>query len=135
MHFGPQFEEFYMSGGGLGQLGAYASVTVLACVGYGAVFTVMGLFFRNPMIPAAVVLVWEGINTFLPPLLQKISVIFYLKSLCPIDVPVGGPMAFLVQEATPVSPWLAVPGLLLVSVAALIYAGLRIRRFEISYAE
>ena len=34
-------------------------VAALACVGYGAVFLMCGIFFRNPMIPAAVVWVWE----------------------------------------------------------------------------
>ena len=50
-----------------------------------------GLLFRNPMIPAAVVWVWEGLNPFLPALLKKISVIFYLKSLCPVEVPAPPP--------------------------------------------
>ena len=58
-------------------------VAALACVGYGAVFLMCGLFFRNPMIPAAVVMVWENLNPFLPTVLKKISVIFYLKNLCP----------------------------------------------------
>ena len=135
MHFGPQFEEFFYDGPGMAHLASYAGVTVLACIGYGAVFTVMGLLFRNPMIPAAVVMVWEAINTFLPPLLKKISVIFYLKSLCPVDVPIRGPMAFLVQEADPVPAWLAVTGLLLLAALAVGYAGYRARRIEISYAE
>ena len=63
----------------------------LACVGYGAVFLMCGLLFRNPMIPAAVVCVWENLNPFLPSLLKKISVIFYLKNLCPVEVPLPPP--------------------------------------------
>jgi hypothetical protein len=58
-------------------------VTALACVGYGAVFLMSGILFRNPMIPAAVVMVWENLNPFLPTVLKKISVIFCLKNLCP----------------------------------------------------
>jgi hypothetical protein len=135
MHFGPQFQEFYFAGSGLHQLASYVGVTVLACVGYGAVFTLMGLFFRNPMIPAAAVMVWEGLNAFLPPVLKKFSVIFYLKSLCPVDVPVSGPLVLLAQDATPVSPWLAVPGLLLLSLLTMIYAGIRLRKFEVTYVE
>ena len=135
MHFGPQFEEFFFSGPGLTHLFWYVVVASLACVGYGAVFTLMGLLFRNPMIPAAVVMAWETINAFLPPLLKKISVIFYLKSLCPVDVPARGPMALFVQEADPVSAWLSVPGLLVLSIATMAYAGYRARRTEISYAE
>lgn len=135
MHFGPQFYEFYFQGPGLGHLFSYVAVTALACIGYGAVFTVMGLIFRNPMIPAAIVLVWEGINPFLPPLLKKFSVLFYLTSMTPVDVPARGPMAFLAQTADPVSIWIAVPGLLLVSVLAMVYAGIRTRKFEVSYVE
>ncbi len=135
MHFGPQFEEFYLRGPGLGHLGAYAGVTALACIGYGAVFTFMGLLFKNPMIPAAVVMVWEGINVFLPPLLKKFSVIFYLNSLCPVPMAESGPLAMFIQEADPVPAYLAVPGLLLLALAAMVYAGLRIRTFEISYTE
>lgn len=135
MHFGPQFWEFYFDGPGLHQLAGYLAVTLLACVGYGAVFTVMGLVFRNPMIPMAIVLVWESLNAFLPPLLKKISVIFYLTSLSPVEVPVTGPLAFLVQTADPAPAWLAVPGLLLVSLLVMIYAGYRVRRFDLSYGE
>lgn len=136
-HHGPQFQQFYLRDGGLGHLAAYAGVTVLACVGYGAVFTVMGLLFRNPMIPAAIVLVWEGINGFLPPLLKKVSVIFYLTSLLPVEVRENaGPVAsLLTQAADPVPAWLAVPGLLLLSVAAMVYAAVLVRRFEVSYSE
>jgi ABC-type transport system involved in multi-copper enzyme maturation permease subunit len=135
MHFGPQFYEFYFQGPGLGHLFSYVAITALACIGYGAVFTVMGLIFRNPMIPAAIVLVWEGINPFLPPLLKKFSVLFYLTSMAPVDVPAQGPMAFLAQSADPVSTWIAVPGLLIVSILAMIYAGIRTRKFEVSYVE
>ena len=43
---------FFFDGPGLGQLLTYAGITILACVGYGAFFLVVGLFFRNPIIPA-----------------------------------------------------------------------------------
>lgn len=135
MHFGPQAEDFYFAGPGLSHLFWYMGVAALACVGYGAVFTVMGLLFRNPLIPAAVVMVWETINAFLPPLLKKFSVIFYLKSMCPVDVPVEGGMALFVQEAEAAPPWLTIPGLLLLSLLTLVYAGYRARKTEISYAE
>ena len=46
------------------------------------------------MIPAAAVFVWENLNPFLPALLKKFSIIFYLKSLLfhrqlPPDEPLG----------------------------------------------
>jgi hypothetical protein len=134
-HFGPQFREFLLAGAGLSELGWYALAATLACVSYGAVFLVVGLLFRNPMIPVAVVMVWEGINTFLPPLLKKASVIFYLKSLCPVEVPPSGGLAFLALDADPPATWLAVAGLLLLAVLMLIYAGLRARKLEVTYSE
>ena len=135
LHFGPQAQEFLLHGEGLSQLGAYLGVTALACVGYGAVFLVMGMLYRNPMIPAAIVMVWENINTFLPPALKKISVVFYLKSLSPVDVPESGLAALLGVSADPTPAWLAVPGILLLALATLAYAAYRARRMEISYVE
>jgi hypothetical protein len=42
-------------------------------------------------------------------------------------------MALFTVVAEPVSPWLAIPGLVALSAAILIFAGYRIRRSEISY--
>ena len=72
---------------GLEHAAIYLGVTVLACVGYGAFFLVAGMLFRNPILPAAAILIWEGINPFLPAVLKQFSVIYYLKSLCPVDIP------------------------------------------------
>ena len=87
-------------------------VAALACIGYGAVFLMSGIFFRNPMIPAAVVMVWENLNPFLPTVLKKISVIFYLKNLCPVEIPIPPPFNVMVIDADPTPFWIAVPGLL-----------------------
>ncbi|HEY3128527.1 MAG TPA: ABC transporter permease [Acidobacteriota bacterium] len=122
--------DYFSRGPGLKHLGAYIGVTVLACLGYGAVFLLVGLFFRNPMIPAAIVLGWESINFVLPPLLQKISVIHYLQSLCPVAIP-AGPFAVLVE---PTSAWISVPGVLLVTAAVLFLASLKMRHVEITYS-
>jgi ABC-type transport system involved in multi-copper enzyme maturation permease subunit len=134
-HFGQEYWNYILRGPGLAQLGWYVAIAMLACVGYGAIFLFMGLLYRNPMIPAAVVMVWEGINGFLPPLLKKFSVIFYLKSLCPVDVPLPGPLSILALEADPVPAWLAIPGLIVVSGMILYLASRRARRFQISYSE
>ena len=82
-HFGAAYNDFIFHGPGLAQLGWYALAAALACAGYGAVFLMCGLLYKNPMIPAAVVFVWENINPFLPSMLQKISVIYYLRSMLP----------------------------------------------------
>ena len=134
-HFGASWTEYLLHGPGLGQLGSYTLVAALGCVGYGSVFLMCGLLFRNPMIPAAVVFVWENLNPFLPSLLKKISVIFYLKSLCPVEVPVPPPLSVMVIDADPTPAWIAVPGLLAVSLIVLIYAAISARQTEINYGE
>jgi len=110
-------------------------VAALACFGYGAVFLMCGLLYKNPLIPAAVVWVWENLNPFLPTLLKKISVIFYLKSLCPVEVPVPPPLNLMVIDADPAPLWLAVPGLLAVALLLLAYTAISARHAEISYGE
>lgn len=118
-----------MSGPGGGEVLAYLGITVMGCLGYGAFFLVIGLFFRNPIIPALVAWGWEWINFLLPPVLKKISVIHYLHSLMPVPV-YEGPFA-LVAEPTPV--WIAAPGMLITVAVVLVAAGYRIRRLEIRY--
>jgi hypothetical protein len=93
----------------------------------------MSFLFRNPIIPAALVLVWESMNPFLPSLLKKISVIFYLQSLCPVPVPLKGDWSFLAVLTEPTPAYLAVPGLLLVTMAGLLLAARKVRRLEINY--
>src|SRR5262245_58490645 len=60
---------YLFDGPGLKQALAYIGITILACVGYGAVFMVIGLFFRNPIIPALLAYGWEWVNFLMPPLL------------------------------------------------------------------
>jgi len=134
-HFGAPWSDYLWHGPGFSQLGSYALVTTLACVGYGAVFLMCGLLFKNPMISAAVVWVWENLNPFLPTVLKKVSVIFYLKNLCPVEVPVPPPLNVMVVESDPTPFWIAVPGLLLVSLILLAYSGLSARNTEISYSD
>jgi hypothetical protein len=128
-HFFSASTRFFLDGAGMGQLLTYVLITVLACIGYGAFFMIVGLFFRNPIIPALVLYGWEWINFLLPPLLKKISVIHYLNSLVPVSLS-EGPFA-VVAEPTPA--WISIPGLLIVTVLVLIAASSRIRRMEIRY--
>ena len=128
-HFYSESIRFFSAGQGLKHLTTYAVITILACIGYGAFFTVVGLFVRNPIIPALVLYGWEWINFLLPPLLKKISVVHYLKSLTPVPLS-QGPFA-VVAEPTPA--WIAIPGLILVTVVVLIISGYRIRKMEIQY--
>ena len=120
---------YLFDGPGLEQALTYLGITVLACVGYGAVFLVIGLFFRNPIIPAILLYGWEFINFLLPPMLKKLSVIHYLHSLTPVPIN-EGPFAIVTE---PTSAWLTVPGLILVTAMVLLMASVRIRRMEIRY--
>lgn len=114
---------------GLNHALTYAGITILACVGYGAFFLIVGLFVRNPIIPALVLYGWEWLNFLLPPLLKKVSVIHYLNSLMPVPIS-EGPFA-VIAEPTPA--WIAVPSMLGVTVIVLALAGYRIRHMEIRY--
>lgn len=116
-------------GPGLNQALTYLGISALACIGYGAVFMVIGQFFRNPIIPAVLLYGWEYLNFLLPPMLKKLSVVHYLHSLMPVPIP-EGPFAIV---AEPTSAWLTVPGLILVTIAVLVMASVRIRRMEIKY--
>lgn len=115
------------------QLVAYLGVTVLACLGYGAIFVALSLFIRNPIIPGVIVLVWEIFHPVFPALMQKLSVMFYLQQLCPVTIPPDGIAALFRIIVEPVSPWIAVPGLLSLSALVLTVACLKMRKLEISY--
>lgn len=128
--FPSESARYFSSGAGFGQMMIYLGVTILACIGYGAVFLLIGLFFRNPIIPALMLYGWEWLNFLLPPLLKKLSVIHYLQSLLPVSLSEG---AFAVV-AEPTPAWIAVPSLLLFTGGVLFLASLHIRRMEISYA-
>ncbi len=121
--------QYLFDGPGLGHALTYLGITMLACFGYGAAFLIIGLFFRNPIIPALLIYGWEWINFLLPPLLKKISVIHYLHSLAPVPMS-EGPFAIVVE---PTPAWISVPSLLAVTAAALVFASFRIRRMEINY--
>ncbi len=121
--------EFFLNGVGFSHLWSYVAITVLACLGYGAVFLLMGLLFRNPKVPAAVVFGRESINFLLPSFLRKISIIHYLMSITPVSAP-PGPLAIIVE---PTSPWISVPGLLVLTAVAIIVATLKIRNLEFTY--
>lgn len=131
--YGAAGQDYVFNGPGFGQLQAYLAITVLACLGYGAVFLLLSMMFRNPTPAAMLVFGWEFINPVLPSLLQKISVASYLRHLMPIRVPGEGIFALLTVETEPVSGWVASFGLLCLIAVVLAYSCLRMRRLEIRY--
>ncbi len=128
----------FLAGPGWTQLGAYMSVTALACVGYGSVFLAVGLLFRNPIIPTAAVLLWESANPFLPPLLKKSSMIYYLQSICPVTASPDKNMPplinLLISPTEPATTLTAVTCIVLLTLLVLVLASRLARKLEINYS-
>jgi ABC-type transport system involved in multi-copper enzyme maturation permease subunit len=131
--FGSAGRSYVFDGPGLGQLGSYLLVTALACLGYGAVFLALSLLFKNPIVPGVVIMGWEAIAPIFPAWAQRLSVTFYLKHLCPVSLPLAGPLAIFTIVAEPVSPYIAVLGLLCLTMAILVLSCFLIHRMEITY--
>ena len=122
-----------IDGGMVSSLFADLGVTLLGCVGYGALFLLFGLLFRNPILPVAALLAWDGLHFLLPPALQALSVRYHLGALTSVPMPPsGGVLAIL---ATPPSASVAVASLLVLAIIALGIAVVRLRRLEIRYTE
>jgi ABC-type transport system involved in multi-copper enzyme maturation permease subunit len=124
---------YVLDGPGLSQLGSYLLVTALACAGYGAMFLALSLLFKNPIIPGAMLMGWEAFAPIFPAWAQRLSVTFYLKHLCPVKLPVDGPMAIFTIVAEPVSSFIAIFGLLCLTVAILVISCFLIHRLEVTY--
>jgi hypothetical protein len=127
----------YWNAGGMGHAFWYAAAAALGCVGYGSVFLAVGLYVRNPIVPAAVLLAWEGEAGILPHALQKISILYYLQSLCPVPAPMddddpdADPAAGGARRSRLASR--AILGLLLLTAFVLWIASRAVRRMQISY--
>jgi ABC-type transport system involved in multi-copper enzyme maturation permease subunit len=116
----------------------YVASAALACIGYGSVFLAAGMLLRNPIIPAVVMLIWEGANPVLPAMLQKLSVLYYAQSLTPLP-PLVDPNApvlirLLMSPAEPPSAAGAVLGLFALTVVVLGLAARSVRRLEVNYS-
>jgi len=114
---------------GLSHLASYVFATLLACIGYGAIFFLAGMFFRSPMVPAAVYLGFELVAPYLGPTIGAFSMARHFRALLPVHLSLG---PFDAAVTTPA--WLATLGLLAVSVAALTVAAFRARSLEVTYA-
>jgi ABC-type transport system involved in cytochrome c biogenesis permease component len=139
MHFPPELlRSFMFAGPGMSHLISYVAAAALACIGYGSVFLWAGVRYRNPLVPAAIILVWESINGILPALLKKVSIIYWLKSLCPVSIPApksngNGAWDLLVFDIDPAPAAIATVNLLLLAAFVLVWAAMRARKIEIGY--
>jgi ABC-type transport system involved in multi-copper enzyme maturation permease subunit len=88
--------KFALSPIGITHMWRYVGIVVLACIAYGALFTLIGLLFRNPMIPAVFVALWEYFNYVLPSFFQRISITLYLQSFFPVTA-FRGPIEVIVE--------------------------------------
>ena len=131
--FGPAGTDYMFNGPGMGQLEAYLAIIVLACLGYGSVFLLLSMMFRNPAPAALLVFGWEAINPVMPSLLQKISVASYLRHLMPVKVQGDDIFALLTVTTEPVPGWVAALGLLILIAVVLTYSCYRMRTLEIRY--
>jgi hypothetical protein len=129
--------EAYWNAGGMGHAFWYAAAAVLGCLGYGSVFLALGVWLRKPIIPAAVILAWETVNGILPHALQKLSILYYLQSICPVPAPMDDEAPMLIRllaaPAAPASRPMAILGLLALTALVLWFNGRAVRRMEISY--
>lgn len=133
LRFGAAGSDYVFNGPGLEQVEAYLGITVLACLGYGSIFLLLSMLFRNPTPAALLVMGWEAINPILPSLLQKISIASYLRHLMPVSVPGEGLFALLAVSTEPVAPWIATAGVLMVTAVVVTLSCYRMRRLEIRY--
>jgi ABC-type transport system involved in multi-copper enzyme maturation permease subunit len=133
-HFAGRGYDYVFHGPGVEQLAVYLGITALACIGYGAIFLTLSVIFKNPIIPGICMLGWETFSGIFPAMLQRLSVSFYLKHLCPVSAPGDGILALLTVVTEPVAPWATVLGLLLLTSAVLAFACIRSRTLEISYS-
>lgn len=124
------FARFFLDGPGTAHLSAYLGVTILGCFGYGAVFALLGLVIRNPILAVLALFGWESVLFLMPPALKAATVLFYLESLLP-HRPASGPLAILAEP--PPLP-LTIAGMAVFVAVVLALAGWRARRMEISYS-
>ena len=135
-HNAAEVEAFWRAQGA-SHLFWYAASAALGCLGYGSVFLAAGLLLRNPILPAVVILIWESVNGILPAALQKLSVLYYVQSLCPVPAPMDANAPVLIRllsaPAEPPSAIFAVLGLLAVAAVVLWAASRAVLRLEINY--
>jgi ABC-type transport system involved in multi-copper enzyme maturation permease subunit len=115
---------------GTQHLGNYLFIVLLACIAYGALFMLIGLVFRNPMIPAVFVLLLESFGYVLPPFFQRMTIGLYLQRFEPLTV-AHGPFAIMIE---PPSALTSVGVLLVVSAALVWLSTVILRRTQITYS-
>jgi len=91
------------------------------------------LLFKNPVVPAILVLGWETFTPVLPSIVQRFSITYYLKQLCPVSIPGEGLLALFTVVSQPVSTVAAILGPIVLAAFVLLLACKLVRKLEISY--
>jgi hypothetical protein len=95
------------------------------------------VYVRNPIVPAALLLAWEGAAGIFPQALQKLSILYYVQSLCPVPAPMEADAPALIRllaaPAAPASRPGAILGLLLLTAFVLWVGSIAVRRMQITY--
>ncbi|MYN68109.1 MAG: ABC transporter permease subunit [Acidobacteria bacterium] len=112
----------------LGLIGAGLAV-------YGAVFALVGAWFRRPLLTGLVfVFGWEPLVVVLPGYMKHLSVAYYLQGLAPHAMPQGDALsviqALLTSVQTPLGTWVNLFALAVIWVAALAAAMRVVERRE-----
>lgn len=115
---------------GLEALAAYAMMTFLAVMAYGALFLLVGTTFRSPTIVAAAFWGWEWMTLFLPTTFKRFSILHWVTSFMPVSVTTDSVFATL---ADPENRLMAFVVLSLFSMACVATATWRARRIQVSY--
>lgn len=126
----PSMGAFFLEGPGISYLAAYVLVIVLACAAYGGIFMLAGLLFRNPIVAAFIVGLWEAFYFILPETLQKLTVMHYLQSLLPLVID-RGPFSVIID---PTNPILAVLIVLAIAAGFVFLSGKVLCRTQITYS-
>ncbi len=101
-------------GGSLGRefpsLAIDLAVVAAGLAVYGALFALIGAWFRRPLLTGLVVIFgWEPIVTMLPGYMKYLTVAYYLQGLVPHAMPQGDALsllrAILTSIQTPLGPW------------------------------
>lgn len=114
----------------LRDLAAYCAMTALGCVGYGALFLVLGTLLKGPGFVVVLFFAWEWFQFLLPPVLKQLSVVHYLKALTPVPIS-EGPFAIV---ASPAPVPVAVLQVVAYAAVAVALAAWKLTRSEIDYA-
>ena len=122
--------EYIFQGPGLLQIFSYLAIVAFGVLAYGALFMTLGLFLKNPIIPALGLFLLEFANPWLPAVLKKLSIVYYLDSMLPLRTETA--RLFAVQ-ADPAPIWLAVIVLLALAAGLVALATTRVRAMELSY--